>query len=133
VPSPVRRRRRGITLMETVVALAIIGMMSIGTLGAVSADLRAAARARRGLEASVLATERVRQLDLLTELELEALPDSVAKGTFPAPLDEYAWTTAVSNRSTEQGVHDVVVTVTWPDGSYALKTAIFRRPMILTQ
>lgn len=119
--------------METVVALAIIGMMSIGTLGAVSADLRTADRARRGLEASVLATERVRELDLLTELELEALPDSVAKGTFPAPLDDYAWTTAVSNRSTEQGVHDVTVTVTWPDGSYTLNTAIFRRPTILTQ
>ncbi len=119
--------------METVVALAIVGMMSIGTLGAVGANLRTAGRARRGLEASALATERVRELDLLTELELEAVPDSVAKGTFAPPLDDYAWTTAVTNRATEQGVHDVVVTITWPDGSYALRTSIFRRPAVLTR
>ena len=36
--------------------------------------------------------ERTDVMDLLTDTELQAIPDSVAAGKFDAPLDEYSWT-----------------------------------------
>jgi hypothetical protein len=64
----------------------------------------------------------------MTNAELQNVPDSVAKGLFEKPLDEYRWTTTSSPRTDPAGVYDVIVTVTWPDGSYALHSAVYRRP-----
>ena len=126
-------RRRGVTLMETVVALSIVALTALAALEAAGADLRAAERSRRAIEAEALATQRLALAALLTEQELVALPDSVAAGQFPAPLDAYRWTTAASSRGDVAGVHDVTVQVTWGGGSYTLHSALYRTPAVVTR
>ena len=138
-PSDVQRStfdaslRPGITLFETVVALAIVGMTSVAAMTAVGAELRAAERARRALEAEALATQRTSLLDLLADDDLLALPDSVAQGRFEAPLDAYRWETTAAPVDSVAGVHDVSVRVTWADGAYELRTRAYRRPLVVTR
>lgn len=129
------RNRSGITLFETVVALAIVGMTAIGALTAVGSELRAAERARRTVEAAALATQRIALLDLLSAQELLALPDSVRAGRFDAPLDAYRWETSSAPvmEAEEDGVFAVTVRVTWSDGAYALPTRLYRRPTVVSQ
>jgi len=79
--------------MEAVVAIAIVGLTSVGALEAVGSDMRTAERARRALEVEALASSRLEFMDLLTDRELQALPDSVESGKFAAPLDQYSWKT----------------------------------------
>ncbi|MDB4917984.1 MAG: hypothetical protein JWM95_5628 [Gemmatimonadetes bacterium] len=122
------RARRGITLFEAVAALAIIGVTSVSALAAVGAEMKTAERARRALEVEALATQRLDFLALMTDRELLDLPDSVSKGQFDKPLDGYKWTTTSAVRSEIGGVYDVTVTVTWPEGAYALHSALYRRP-----
>lgn len=131
------RPRRGVTLMETVVSLAIVSVTALAALEAAGADLRAAERSKRAIEAEALATQRLAITNLLTEQELVALPDSVAAGQFPAPLDAYRWTTKTATRDDVPGVHDVTVRVSWgvgPDsGGYTVRSALYRRPAVVTR
>jgi type II secretory pathway pseudopilin PulG len=122
------RARRGITLFEAVAALAIIGVTSVSALAAVGAEMKTAVGARRALVVEALASQRLDFVALMTNSELLNVPDSVAKGQFEKPLDQYKWTTTSTPRTDPAGVYDVVVTVTWPEGSYALHSAAYRRP-----
>lgn len=128
-----RRARRGITLLEAVVAVAIVGMTSVAALESVGGELRTAERARRAIEVEALATSRLEFMDLLTDRELQSLPDSVEKGTFAAPLGEYSWTTTSAPLSEQPGVYDVRVTIGWPAGSYTVRTYQYRRPPLATR
>ena len=128
------RARRGITLFEAVAAVAIVGVTSAAALSAVASQFRTTARAQRALVVEALATSRLDFLDILTtDNELKSLPDSVAKGDFPKPLDEYSWTTDVTPVSDEAGLYSVLITVKWKDGSYALKTRAYRSPPVVTR
>src|SRR6188472_2590307 len=106
--------RRGISLLEAVVGLVMVGMTAVAALSAASAEMRTAERARRAIEASTLATQRLNELALLTNAELLSLPDSVARGRFASPFDEYRWTTSSVTREKEQGVFNVTVRIVWP-------------------
>ena len=128
-----RRARRGISLFEAVASLAIIGVVSAAALEAVGGDMRTAVRARRAIEVEALATQRLDFLALLNSNEMTDLPDSVSKGQFDKPLDAYHWTTTAKPRSDVGGLFDVVVSVTWADGAYALHSAVYRRPPIATR
>jgi type II secretory pathway pseudopilin PulG len=127
------RARRGISLLEAVAAVAIIGMTTVGALEAAGSDLRTAERARRALEAEALATARVDFMNLLYDTDLQALPDSVAKGVFPKPLDEYSWTATSKPYTDQAGVYDVRVTVKWLNGEYTERTYMYRRPAVATR
>jgi hypothetical protein len=111
----------------------MVGMTAAGALGAAAAELRAVERGRHTVEAAALAGERLKVLDLLTNNELLSLPDSVARGRFEAPFDDYQWTTTVATREQEQGVYDVALRITWPTGAYDLASAVYRRPPLVTQ
>ena len=121
--------RRGITLFEAVAAVAIVGITSVSALSAVGAEMKTAERARRALEAEALATSRLDFLALMTDQQLQNLPDSVAKGTFDAPLDKYKWVETASPLSTQAGMYDVRIKVEWKEGEYAIETYIYRRPI----
>ncbi|HSQ30688.1 MAG TPA: type II secretion system protein [Gemmatimonadaceae bacterium] len=133
---PTRNRfgaRRGITLLEAVVAIAIVGMTSVAALEAAGGEMRTAERARRAIEVEALASSRLEFMDLLNDRELQSLPDSVEKGKFTAPLDEYSWTTTSTPVSEQAGVYDVRVSVAWPSGSYTLRTYLYRTPRLATR
>jgi type II secretory pathway pseudopilin PulG len=119
--------------MEAVVAITIVGLMSVGALEAVGGDMRTAERARRAIEVEALANSRLEFLDLMTDRELQALPDSVEAGKFLPPLDEYSWKTSSTPVSDLPGVYDVRVTIDWPMGSYVVKTYQYRQPVFATR
>ncbi|HEY9225113.1 MAG TPA: type II secretion system protein [Gemmatimonadaceae bacterium] len=127
------RARRGITLFEAVVAVAIVGITSVSALESVGAGMRAAEKARRATEAEALATSRMDLLDMLTDRELQALPDSVSKGTFPGRLDEYAWTITSDPVSDQAGVYRVHIKVDWATGSYTIRSYQYRLPPLVTR
>jgi type II secretory pathway pseudopilin PulG len=125
--------RRGITLLEAVAAIAIVGMTSVAALEAAGGEMRTAERARRAIEVAELATSRLEFMDLLTDTELQSLPDSVAKGKFPVPFDQYTWTTTSSPISDPNGLYDIHITVNWSSGSYLLRTYRFIAPRLATR
>lgn len=127
-----RRHRRGVTLFEAVAAVTIVGMTSIGALAAVGAEFRTAARASRALEAEALATHRLDAMDLLSDRELQALPDSVAEGAFPVPLDGYSWKTTSRPVNEQAGVYAVRITINWKGGAYDIQSYLYRRPPVVT-
>ncbi|MGH7669474.1 MAG: prepilin-type N-terminal cleavage/methylation domain-containing protein [Gemmatimonadaceae bacterium] len=122
------RTRRGFTLFEATAALAIVGITAVAALGAVGAELRTTARARRAIEAQALATSRLDFMALLSNQELQALPDTVAKGAFAAPLNDYTWKATSSALSATQGLYGVDLTINWPNGAYVVRTYMYRLP-----
>ncbi|MDR1989677.1 MAG: type II secretion system GspH family protein [Acidobacteriaceae bacterium] len=125
--------RAGFSLLEAVAAIAIVGLTAVSALEAVGSDMRTAEKSRRALEAEALATSRMDLMDLLTDRELQALPDSITSGKFDKPLDEYTWKTTSAPLSDQAGVYDVRITVDWPTGSYVIRTYQYRRPPLATQ
>ena len=125
--------RAGFSLLEAVAAIAIVGITSVSALEAVGSNMRTAEKSRRALEAEALATSRLDFMDLLTDRELQALPDTVETGKFDKPLDEYSWKTTSTPVSEQTGVYDVRITVDWPTGSYTLRTYQYRRPPLVTR
>ena len=123
----------GISLMEAVVAITIVGLTSVSALEAVGGDMRTAERARRAIEIEALASSRLEFMDLMNDRELQALPDSVESGKFLPPLDEYSWKTTSTPVADLAGVYDVRVTIDWPTGSYVVKTYQYRQPVIVTR
>jgi type II secretory pathway pseudopilin PulG len=113
-------------LLEVVVALAIIGIAGVAALEAFGAELRAADQARQGLQAAVLAQERLGHLALLPTRDLARLADSLARGTFPSPFDAYGWQATSQPVDGERDLYDVVVQVAWDRGAYDLRTRWYR-------
>ncbi|MBK9549650.1 MAG: hypothetical protein IPO52_11270 [Gemmatimonadetes bacterium] len=124
------RNNHGVTLFETVAAMTLVAITAVSAMAAVGAELRTAEKARHTLEAEALATTRLDQLALLTDRELLSLPDTVAKGEFEEPLADYSWETTSAASNAQAGVYDVVVTVRWPTGEYAITSALYRRPAV---
>jgi len=127
------RRRSGFSLLEAVAAIAIVGLTAVSALEAVGGDMRAAEKAKRATEAEALATSRLDFMELLNDRELQALPDTVEKGTFPAPLDGYTWHTTSTPVADQAGLYDVRVTIDWPTGSYGVRTYAYRRPPLVSR
>lgn len=129
MPVPIRASNRaGLSLLEAVVAVAIVGMTSVGALEAAGADMRSAERSRRAIVAEALATTRLDLMELFSERELQSLADSVQTGKFPAPLDEYSWKVTSAPVGEQAGVYDIRVAITWTTGTYVVRTYAYRRP-----
>jgi type II secretory pathway pseudopilin PulG len=126
------RARNGVSLFEAVASLAIVGAVAVSALSAVGGEMRTASRARRALEVEAIATSRLDFLALMSDQQLQNLPDSVAKGTFDKPLDEYKWVTTATPLATQAGIYDVQIEVDWKDGSYVLHSYVYRRPRQVT-
>lgn len=127
------RGRRGVSLFEAVAAMAMVGVVAVAALEAVGSELRTVTRARRMVEAAALAQSRLDWLDFLNATAMQAMPDSVKKGTFDPPLDDYTWTTDVTPIATQPGMYDVTVRVLWaPDGVFQLRSYAYRPPLVTT-
>lgn len=118
--------RGGFSLLEAVIALAIIGVAGVAALGALGAELRGAEHARRAIEASALGGHRLAVLELLPADELGLLPDSLARGRFDAPFDAYSWESSIRRVSGEDELVDVEVMIHRDGGAYPLRTRLYR-------
>jgi len=120
----------GFTLLEVVVALAIVGIAGIAALEAFGAEVRGTDQIQQVLPAVALAQERLGRLALLATPELARLPDSLTRGAFAQPFDVYGWRATSVPVLGEQSLYDVSVEITWDRGGYALRTRWYR-PMPL--
>jgi prepilin-type N-terminal cleavage/methylation domain-containing protein len=111
---------RGFTLLEAVVAMTIIGVVSVAALAAFGADLRAAERAQRMLPAAALAQDGLAALEQLTIGPLAPLPDSLARGRFDPPFEGYSWTATAKRVRPIDQVVELSITVSWATGSFTL-------------
>jgi type II secretion system protein I len=123
--------RPGFTVLESIVALAIISMVAVGTLSSVGAQLRSTDHAQRTTEALALADERMMAIRLLTLNDLASLPDNIASGRFAPPFDRYSWQVTTQAVSGEVGLYDVVVQINWSEGTYTLQSRVYYPPPVI--
>lgn len=120
--------RSGFTLLEAVVALAIVSVTALSAVETLRAEAGTAMRAKRTVEASVLAERQLCLVDLLAQSE-GPLPDSLSSGRFDAPLDAYSWTARIAMVAREPVAEsELTVRVEWGQGSYEISTHRLMRP-----
>lgn len=125
------RARHGFTLLEAGVAMTIVAIVGVSALAAFGADLHAASRAQQTLPAAALAIDRLAILDLVDTHTLRMLPDSLARGTFAKPFDNYSWRATAKEVRGEPALVELTVRVEWAEGAYALTARRFR-PTIMS-
>jgi hypothetical protein len=114
-------------MLEAIVALAIVGLVCVGVLGAYGGSLRADAVAVDRLPLAALAAERVAAVDL-DPGSLQRLPDSLARGTFAAPYASASWETETRRVDRIEGLYDVIVRVRDGTDVFTLRTRRYRAP-----
>lgn len=116
-------RTGGFTLLEVMVAVAIVGLAVVAWLSAYGSELRALSRAAEVSAATALAEDRLETIELMAPERLPNLPDSLRQGTFPEPLSQYRWD-AKARTVAGRDLAEVSVIVTWANGSKALTTLL---------
>jgi len=117
---------RGVTLLEAVVALTIVGLAGVAALATVGTELRGAERGRRAIEAAALAEEQLSRVTLLPAGAFEPLPDSLRQGQFPGGLEAYRWEASARAVPDEPSTYEVTLTITWDDRGYTVSTRLYR-------
>ena len=120
------RGRRGFTILEAVIALAVVGLAGVSALEAMGAEIRAADRAAEAYTLAALAQDRLAVIASVSPRTLSALPDTLARGTFPPPFAIYRWTGSVQPVAGAGELYDVTVTISGERRDYAVRTRLFR-------
>ena len=108
--NPLCRRAHGFTLLEVMVAIAILGIALMGLLGLQHQSMQSVIRAQQSTRASMLAQA------VMTEAELERWPDlGLTSGdfesSFPGEFKDFRWQRAVANSGTFPDVREVKVLI----------------------
>lgn len=119
--------RRGMSLIEAVAALAIVGVTSVALLGMAAAHTRAADRARRAHEVDALAGELMATIDALAVEPRISLPDSLREGRFAPPFNEYTWRAELVSAAPVDKLQTVRIEITWPGGGETFTTQRYPR------
>jgi prepilin-type N-terminal cleavage/methylation domain-containing protein len=117
---------RGFTILEAVVALAIVGLSGVAALEAVGGETRSIERAREAYTLSALAQQRLAVVTILAADDLNPIPDSLARGTFPEPFKDYRWTTKLEPILGQRDLYDAVVLVTGARSDYSVTARLYR-------
>lgn len=115
----------GFTLLETLVALVVLGLAVVLSIQALARGVEAQTGVRRHLEAAALAETRMSEMALLSADSLDAYA-SPREGRFDAPFQRYTWRAMTRTTPAAPRLVEVAVVVEWPAGSFALETALFR-------
>jgi type II secretory pathway pseudopilin PulG len=121
-----RRAERGFTILEAVIALAIVGLAGVSALEAVAGELRAADRAAEAYTLAALAQDRLAAVSFVSPKAMSPFPDSLARGTFAEPFEDYHWTAKVQPVSSARALYDVTVTITGARRDYTIATRLYR-------
>jgi len=120
------RDNRGFTILEAVIALAIVGLAGVSALEAMGGEIRAANHATDAYTLSALAQDRLAIVALVAPRTLASLPDSLARGTFQRPFEAYRWTSTSHPVWGERDLYDISVTVIGDGREYAVRTRLYR-------
>lgn len=122
-----RVARRGVSLVEVLATLVLVGIVLPAAMAGVTLSLRAASLARHQQEAGQLAEMRLN--------EILALADSAAltgTGDFSPDFPDYQWQAQVF--TADYGLSEVMITVTWlergQERSVSLSTLVYDMPTI---
>ena len=110
-----RRRVRAFTLIEVMVAIAILGIALLGLLGLHHQSIQSVIRAQQTTRASMLAQT------VMTEAELERFPElGFTRGdfgaSFPGEFRDFRWERMVEASGTFPDVRKVMVAVLYGPG-----------------
>ena len=105
-----RRRARAFTLLEVMVAIAILGIALMGLLGLQHQSMQSVIRAQQSTRASMLAQA------VMTEAELERYPDlgrtsGDFESSFPGEFPDFRWEREVAESGTFPDVRVVKVLI----------------------
>ena len=117
----------GFTLLEAVVALAIVSIVAIASLGSLRTELATADRANRAYVLNALAADRMSFMKILDRDELAFLPDSVRGGTFQPPYMDHRWEATSREVPDAAGLFDISVTVASADDEFSVSSRLYRR------
>ena len=120
------RVRRGVTLLEALVALVVVGLAATATLEAFGAGLRGEREGGRQLEAVALAEARLEALALVPRDSLRAWAEPRVEH-HPRPLDRYRSRATLRALPDAPALVEARVTIEWRGGGYSLATR-FHRP-----
>lgn len=118
---------RGFTLIETIVALTIVGLTAVALAESFAGGLRGQAAVAHNLEAVALAEAKLYELALLPTDSL-ARYDRSPGVPFPAPFGDYRWSARARPVADRPGLIGLAVLVVWPRGEYSLETVLYRAP-----
>jgi Tfp pilus assembly protein PilV len=102
-----RSRRRGLALLEALVAVTVLGVGLGGALSALSESTRQESALGRKATARHLAADQMLKLELSRAL----VQNAELSGKFDPPYADYAWTARVQSSSSEQGRWHAEVTI----------------------
>jgi type II secretion system protein I len=108
--NPLRRRARAFTLLEVMVAIAILGIALMGLLSLQHQSMQSVIRAQQSTRASMLAQA------VMTEAELERWPDlgrtsGDFESSFPGEFPDFRWEREVAESGTFPDVRVVKVLI----------------------
>ena len=121
------RQRSGFTVLESLIALVIVGFAVVATVEALGGGLRAERQVSHHLEAVALADSRMNELGILER-------DSIASyaggrnGVFARPFQLYQWRATIQPVPGARSLFRADVAVSWQGGSYALQSVFYRPP-----
>ena len=125
------RGRRGFTMLEAMVALAIVALVCVGVLGAYGSAIRADVTAVDRLPLVALAVERLAQVDIEGG-DLSHLPDSLVRGVFTSPYAGATWEIDAQRARETDGLVDIVVRIRDGSDVFTLRTRRYRAPTIVS-
>ena len=121
-----RRRGRGFSLIEMVVAMGLLAMGLIGVIRLFPVGLRASKRSEVVSKGTFLAQQRLEELKLAGYAALSATPPTVP---LSGSSGQYQWAATVepvdaAGLPTTNDVRAVTVTVQWPESGQTRSTAV---------
>ncbi|MHB9110262.1 MAG: type IV pilus modification PilV family protein [Armatimonadota bacterium] len=123
--TPTLRRHRGLTLLEVIVAMALLAVGIAGALGAISACVRSSGAADDYSRGALFAQQVASELE-----RSETLNPGTLDGTFDDATAGFTWTAEIGTAD-DQGLYPVMITVLWGEGRrhFELKTMLRPRKL----
>jgi prepilin-type N-terminal cleavage/methylation domain-containing protein len=115
-------RHRGLTLLEVIVAMALLATGIAGALGAISACVRSSEAAAGYSRGALFAGQVAAELERSESLESGSL-----SGTFDDLTAGYSWMADIAPAD-DQGLYPARITVTWREGRRRYELAVTLRP-----
>lgn len=115
------RSPNGFTLLESIGAVLIVGILSTAALGLIAEDLRFARRSASTIEAAALAEDLLFRSEFMRWDSLTSYGEA-STGQFAVPLDRYRWHLEIAPVAQDDELVQATATISWPGGGYTVST-----------